>query len=92
MPVTGRLARQLIATCTRPGEVIIDLFPADHMLVSNARILGRRATAVVTDPGAAGIIWTRATTGRDAHDMRKVEVRVVPSEKAYLALADRRGP
>ncbi len=91
MPVTGRLARQLIAACTRPGDLVIDLFPADHMLVSNARILGRRVTAVVTDPGMAGIIWTRATTGCNAQDTRRVEARVVGSQKAHRALADRHG-
>ncbi|WP_067181498.1 hypothetical protein [Microtetraspora niveoalba] len=90
MPVTGRLARQLITTCTRPGDLVVDIHPADHTLAANAVILGRRASAVVTDPEVAGDIWTRVTSGREA-DRRRVEVRVARPEAAYPVLAHRRG-
>ncbi|WP_218004681.1 hypothetical protein [Microtetraspora niveoalba] len=91
MPVTGRLARQLITTCTRPGDLVVDIHPADHTLVANAMILGRRATAVISDPREAGVTWTRATTGRDEGPVRRAEVRVARAEAIYPALAHRRG-
>ncbi|MFF4779483.1 hypothetical protein ACFY05_42380 [Microtetraspora fusca] len=90
MPVTGRLARQLITTCTRPGDLVVDIHPADHTLAANAVILGRRASAVATDPEVAGDIWTRVTSGREA-DRRRVEVRVARPEATYPVLAHRRG-
>ncbi len=91
MPVTGRLARQLITTCSRADGLVVDVHPADHALVANAVALGRRVSTVVIDPAVAGVIWTRVTSGRDEADLRRVEVRVARAEATYLALAHRRG-
>ncbi|WP_169981715.1 hypothetical protein [Microbispora sp. H10836] len=91
MPVTGRLARQLITTCTRADDLVVDVHPADHTLVANAVVLGRRVSTVVVDPVVAGVIWTRATSGRDEADRRGVEVRIARVEATYVALAHRRG-
>ncbi|MEU8175605.1 hypothetical protein AB0C14_22220 [Microbispora hainanensis] len=91
MPVTGRLARQLIMTCTQPDDLVVDVHPADHMLVANAVALRRRVSTVVIDPAAAGVIWTRVTSGRDEADRRRVDVRIARTEATYLALAHRRG-
>ncbi|WP_433418538.1 hypothetical protein ACQP1V_02860 [Microtetraspora malaysiensis] len=59
--------------------------------MANAMILGRRASAVVSDPREAGVTWTRATTGRDEGPVRRAEVRVARAEATYTALAHRRG-
>ncbi|RGA05590.1 hypothetical protein DI270_007710 [Microbispora triticiradicis] len=91
MPVTGPLARQLITTCTRADGLVVDVHPADHALVANAVALSRRVSTVVIDPAVAGVIWTRATTGRDEADRRRVDVRIARAEATYLALAHRRG-
>ncbi|WP_327048324.1 hypothetical protein OG320_10855 [Microbispora sp. NBC_01189] len=91
MPITGRLARQLITTCSRAGDLVVDVHPANHMVVANAVVFGRRVSAVVVDPAVAGVIWTRAISGRDIADRHKVEVRVARAEAAYMALAHRRG-
>ncbi|KAA9375987.1 MULTISPECIES: hypothetical protein [Microbispora] len=91
MPITGRLARQLITTCSRAGDLVVDVHPADHMVVVNAVVFGRRVSAVVVDHAVAGVIWTRAISGRDIADRHKVEVRVARAEAAYTALAYRRG-
>ncbi|MCT9933898.1 hypothetical protein N5079_27165 [Planotetraspora sp. A-T 1434] len=91
MPVTGRLARQLITTFTRTGGLVVDIHPADHTLVANAVILGRRASAVVTDTNRAGVIWTWAPNSRDKGDGRTVEERVARAEAPNAAMALPRG-
>ncbi|MEU8056039.1 hypothetical protein [Microbispora bryophytorum] len=91
MPVTGRLARQLITTCSRVDDLVVDVHPADHTLVANAVVLGRRVSTVVIDPAVAGVIWTRVTSGRSEADRRRVEVRIARAEATYVALAHRRG-
>lgn len=90
MPVSGRLARQLITTCTRADDLVVDVYPADHTLVANAVVLGRRVATVV-DPAVAGAIWTRVTTGRDEADRCRADVRIARAESTYLALAHRLG-
>ncbi|MFI6396170.1 hypothetical protein [Nonomuraea sp. NPDC050540] len=75
-PVSGPLARHLIAACTRMGETVIHLGAADHQVVSAALTAGCLPVAVFTDPGRAGVTWTRLARTHPAYDLEVTDLRV----------------
>ncbi|NRQ38444.1 hypothetical protein HII36_42450 [Nonomuraea sp. NN258] len=75
-PVSGPLARHLIAACTRMGETVIHLGAADHQLVSAALTAGCLPVAVFTDPDRAGVIWTRLARTHPDYDLCVTDLRV----------------
>ncbi|WP_157254878.1 hypothetical protein [Nonomuraea typhae] len=75
-PVSGPLARHLIAACTRMGETVIHLGASDHQVVSAALTAGCLPVAVFTDPGRAGVSWTRLARTHPDYDLQVTDLRV----------------
>ncbi|GAA3118581.1 hypothetical protein GCM10010466_06890 [Planomonospora alba] len=91
MPVTGRLARELIKACTRLGDLVIDLQADTPAVVSGALSLGRRVTACTTDLDLAEDIWESVRVFHPVEDLPGADLRFARPEDTYLDLAHLRG-
>ncbi|MGW2157514.1 hypothetical protein [Nonomuraea sp. NPDC001699] len=92
-PVSGPLARHLIAACARLGETVVHLGASDHQLISAALTAGCLPVAVFTNTARAGVIWTRLARTHPAHDLEVTDLRITDlGDEAPLAdLADGAG-
>ncbi|MFI7131294.1 hypothetical protein ACIBQ1_36805 [Nonomuraea sp. NPDC050153] len=90
-PVSGRLARHLVAACTRPGETVVHLGASDHQLVSAALTAGCLPVAVFADVARAGVSWTCLARTHPDYDLEVTELRVIDPRDESSALADLAG-
>ncbi|MGW4409643.1 hypothetical protein [Nonomuraea bangladeshensis] len=91
-PVSGPLARHLIAACARMGESVIHLGATDHQVISAALTAGCLPVAVFTDAGRAGVIWTRLARTHPGYDLEVTDLRVTdPADDGPSMLADLAG-
>ncbi|MFI7225105.1 hypothetical protein ACIBO5_17970 [Nonomuraea angiospora] len=90
-PVSGRLARHLVAACTRPGETVVHLGASDHQLVSAALTAGCLPVAVFADVARAGVSWTCLARTHADYDLEVTELRVADPRDESSALADLAG-
>ncbi|MEV4178793.1 hypothetical protein [Nonomuraea sp. NPDC049709] len=87
-PISGPLARHLVAACTRLGETVVHLGASDHQLVSAALTAGCLPVAVFTDAARAGVSWTCLARTHANDDLEVTELRITdPGEDSSL-LAD----
>ncbi|MEU6718643.1 hypothetical protein ABZ897_44875 [Nonomuraea sp. NPDC046802] len=87
-PVSGRLARHLVAACTRPGETVIHLGASDHQLVSAALTAGCLPVAVFTDVARAGVSWSCLARTHPDYDLEATDLRVNDPRDESSVLAD----
>ncbi|QFY12923.1 hypothetical protein GBF35_45895 [Nonomuraea phyllanthi] len=85
------LARHLVTTCTRLGDLVIDVDAADHNVISTALALGCQATATVTSPRLAGDIGKRLATTHPAADLEAADLRAVRAESLLSTVKDLTG-
>ncbi|MBF8193974.1 hypothetical protein ITP53_51530 [Nonomuraea sp. K274] len=87
-PISGPLARHLVAACARLGETVVHLGASDHQLVSAALTAGCLPVAVFTDAVRAGVSWTCLARIHANDDLEVTELRITdPGEDSSL-LAD----
>ncbi|MGW4794874.1 hypothetical protein ACWEPC_20930 [Nonomuraea sp. NPDC004297] len=87
-PVSGPLARHLVAACTRLGETVVHLGASDHQLVSAALTAGCLPVAVFADAARAGVSWSCLARAHPDYDLEVTDLRVTePGDEAW-ALAD----
>ncbi|MEV4800755.1 hypothetical protein AB0K18_12145 [Nonomuraea sp. NPDC049421] len=85
-PVSGPLARHLIAACTQLGDTVVHLSASDHQLVSAALTAGCLPVALFTGAARAGVTWTRLARTHPAHDLELTDLRATdPDDEALLA-------
>ncbi|MFC5828041.1 hypothetical protein [Nonomuraea insulae] len=90
-PVSGPLARHLVAACTRLGETVVHLGASDHQLVSAALTAGCLPVAVFTDVARAGVSWSCLARTHPGYDLEVTDLRVTePGDDAWV-LADLAG-
>ncbi|MEV0623528.1 hypothetical protein AB0I81_60145 [Nonomuraea sp. NPDC050404] len=87
-PVSGPLARNLIAACARLGETVVHLGASDHQLVSAALTAGCLPVAVFTDAALAGVSWACLARIHPQHDLEVTELRVPDRGDESSVLAD----
>ncbi|MEV4391236.1 hypothetical protein [Nonomuraea sp. NPDC049607] len=87
-PVSGPLARHLIATCARLGETVVHLGAGDHQLVSAALTAGCLPVAVFTDAARADVTWTRLARTHTAHDLEVTDLRITEHKDDEAPLTD----
>ncbi|MFC5833988.1 hypothetical protein [Nonomuraea insulae] len=90
-PVSGPLARHLVAACARLGETVVHLGASDHQLVSAALTAGCLPVAVFTDAGRAGVSWTCLARTHPNFDLEVTELRVADPGHESPVLADLAG-
>ncbi|MFD9939575.1 hypothetical protein ACFWYW_25065 [Nonomuraea sp. NPDC059023] len=92
-PVSGPLARHLIAACTRIGERVIHLTASDHQVASAALTAGRLPVAIYTYARQAGVTWTRLARLHPDYDLHRVDARITnaPGADTPPLLADLTG-
>ncbi|MEU4574637.1 hypothetical protein [Nonomuraea sp. NPDC023979] len=90
-PVSGPLARHLIAACTRLGETVVHLGASDHQLVSAALTAGCFPVAVFTDEVRAGVTWTRLARTHPDSDLEITDLRIIDPHDEASTLADLTG-
>ncbi|MFC5832564.1 hypothetical protein [Nonomuraea insulae] len=87
-PVSGPLARHLVAACTRLGETVVHLGASDHQLVSAALTAGCLPVAVFTDVARAGMSWSCLARTHPGYDLEVTDLRLIePGDEAWV-LAD----
>ncbi|MEV4362700.1 hypothetical protein [Nonomuraea sp. NPDC049625] len=87
-PVSGLLARHLVAACTRLGDTVVHLGASDHQLVSAALTAGCLPVAVFTDVARAGVSWSCLARTHPDYDLEVTDLRVTePGDEAWV-LAD----
>ncbi|MFC4014790.1 hypothetical protein ACFOY2_46745 [Nonomuraea purpurea] len=87
-PVSGPLARHLVAACTRLGDTVVHLGASDHQLVSAALTAGCLPVAVFTDVARAGASWSCLARTHPDYDLEVTDLRVTePGDEAWV-LAD----
>jgi hypothetical protein len=91
VPVTDRLARELIKTCTLLGDLVIDLQADTPAVVSGALSLGRRITACTTDFDLAEDIWENVCVPHPVEDLPGADLRFARPEDTYLDLSHLQG-
>ncbi|WP_345577151.1 hypothetical protein [Nonomuraea rosea] len=90
-PVSGPLARHLIAACARLGETVIHLGASDHQLISAALTAGCLPVAVFTDATRAGMSWTCLARTHPNDDLEITELRLLDPGDDSPVLADLTG-
>ncbi|WP_103963464.1 hypothetical protein [Nonomuraea solani] len=90
-PVSGPLARHLIAACARLGETVVHLGASDHQLVSAALTAGCLPVAVFTDATRAGVSWTCLARTHPNYDLEVTELRITDPGDDSPMLADLAG-
>ncbi|GGL42626.1 hypothetical protein GCM10014719_49930 [Planomonospora parontospora subsp. antibiotica] len=89
--MTARLARELITACTRLGDLVVDLYPADHVLTSSALRLGRHTLTVTTGLTPTQTIGRSLALTHPAEDLRAAELHITHEESTDRVLAHYRG-
>ncbi|MEV6986765.1 hypothetical protein AB0M95_36665 [Sphaerisporangium sp. NPDC051017] len=90
-PVSGPLARHLVAACTRLGETVVHLGASDHQLVSAALTAGCLPVAVFADVARAGVSWSCLARTRPDYDLEITDLRVTDPGDEASVLADLAG-
>ncbi|MFG1711095.1 hypothetical protein ACFLIM_48860 [Nonomuraea sp. M3C6] len=90
-PVSGPLARHLVAACTRLGETVVHLGASDHQLVSAALTAGCLPVAVFTDVARAGVSWSCLARTHPDYDLEVTDLRVTEPGDDACVLADLAG-
>ncbi|MGW0805556.1 hypothetical protein [Nonomuraea sp. NPDC002799] len=90
-PVSGPLARHLVAACARPGETVVHLGASDHQLVSAALTVGCLPVAVFTDAARVGVCWTCLARIHPNYDLEVTELRITDPRDESPVLADLAG-
>ncbi|MFI6184282.1 hypothetical protein ACIA8R_52755 [Nonomuraea sp. NPDC051191] len=92
-PISGPLARDLIAACARLGETVVHLGASDHQLISAALTAGCLPVAVFTNTARVGVIWTRLARTHPTHDLEVTDLRITDlgDETPLADLADDAG-
>ncbi|MGP3917734.1 hypothetical protein [Nonomuraea sp. 10N515B] len=90
-PISGPLARHLVAACTRLGETVVHLGASDHQLVSAALTAGCLPVAVFADAVRAGVSWTCLARTHANDDLEVTELRITDPDEDSSLLADLAG-
>ncbi|MGW4799734.1 hypothetical protein [Nonomuraea sp. MG754425] len=87
-PVSGPLARHLVAACTRLGNTVVHLGASDHQVVSAALTAGCLPVAVFADVARAGVSWSCLARTHPDYDLEVADLRVADPGDDAGVLAD----
>ncbi|WP_242891134.1 hypothetical protein [Actinomadura litoris] len=89
--VGRELARHLITTCTREGDLIAEGFTVNEATLAAAAGLGRHAIALVPHFPLAQHVGARLRAGLSEQELKRVQMRPVRPDQMARGLADHLG-